>query len=313
MPRRSERIAKKETVRRRRSNSGTRGKKEVQRESDENEEGDQVEEEDEDSENFTSYESPTSILPPSFIPQPSPKHPREKKQTPSLSLFLTFIILPIVLLGFCFYYALEGGTRVQSSGASHFISDFEGVKQHLSQGKGFATREKLLASLFDHIPKSAPERPLCIVAASSGDGAALFGSQLAKIILQNSSRALDLVGSDIAHLSRLDTMRRLQEAINLHFHNISTGSVVISDVNKLPAEDVTKVIWKFCDCDTAPFKHAVFVFTAQIPGLDDCGEEEATESSIRKYFEDLWGTKVEFAPFWVRAARLVISTSQCKF
>lgn len=218
------------------------------------------------------------------------------------------ISLAVLLCSVCFASAI-GGAKIQDS----FISDFETVNEFLRQGTGFASREKLMASLISHIPNQHPHRPLCIVAASSGNSSAPFGLQLAQSILQSSSRALNLSGAEIEHLSGHVPLRHLQHAINAHFRNDSSGSVVISDVNKLHPQDVTKAIWEFCDDDEAPFKHAVFVFTAQIPGLDDCEEEEAIEAAVRQYFENLWGKIVTFDPFWVRAARIVVSTSQCQF
>lgn len=237
---------------------------------------------------------------------------RANGSTSSTNPAMFAAIFGVVLLVVLFWCFGSAGASVPT--LTH-PNNGDTITKLLATRSGKATRRNLLANLITHIANKEPSRPLCIIAASADSGARSFGFELSKAV--SSSRApLDLKGAPMASLQPFEAMRQIKQSIDGYFNHSKAGSVVISDVDKIKAEDITNTLWEYCEDDSAPFKHGVFIFTATIPGLDECGEEEAIEAAIKQHFQRLWDKKDTlraFDPLWIRAARLVITSAQCEF
>jgi len=178
------------------------------------------------------------------------------------------------------------------------------------------TKSKL-AAIAEHIDRSSPSRPHCIVSLKGGgdryDKTVAVGQELGNALFgdRSGSRVLELRGADYASQSSDDADRAISARIASHFASCAEGLVIIRDIDKIPSP--RRLLWRFCDDDAAPHKHGVFYFTtANAAGTTaaDCSANDDKKSitGIRSYFKPLLRSETEgaFDPAWARIANDVL-------
>lgn len=144
---------------------------------------------------------------------------------------------------------------------------------------------------------------------SSGD----YGFQLLAALYPQ-GRVLQVAGSELAAMSTAEATSRLEGQLDSHFEQNPHGAVVLTDVDLLHAQVAYQVLWRYCDSDNAPAKHALIYTTLSLPGLPACpgeaeegsenGSEEAALveqaiSIVRESWEQ-GGQRGSVKPLWVR-------------